>query len=157
MQKRQNGRKRKMLISTIGTLVIISLIASAGLFSNFVQQQQRITVTGLFTWDGQDAGDLSVTNSFSTVGNTTHNFTHTIVVANHNNGDIPIQFVWSANPADCITDGTITTSIALRTVDIPITTLLLEPDTTYDVNFSYVVDILAIPQEYVVNCTITPL
>lgn len=145
-------------ISILTTFVIVAVLAGASLFGFFVVQEDTLEVSGLLEFDGSPAGDLTSTDTLFMYGNCTNYTYHTLEYVGED-GTFDLDFVFSSDPVEAITDGSITVSFTLN--DIPYTDnealdIPIAPGDFVYINTTYYTNILIVPDTYTINLSISP-
>lgn len=156
MKSGRNVKRKIKAMAVFSVLMIGAFFVSATLYGTFVTQEEQITVSGLLEFDSVPAGDLAVSDSFTASPNTTTWKYHTLEYVG-NDGAIPLTLTFTANPSECITDGTINASVYVdgyhyTALDV----LYISPGELHYVNCSYSVNMMAVPGQYNVTLHIDP-
>lgn len=131
--KKKMARSTK-LIAGVAIILLVTAVASAAIMSFFAEQTTDFTVDNLFTWDGDPAENLIVSDDLGTVyGNTVETVDHILDYVG-NDGVITVTFNWTGSNA---TDGVTPTVIINGSV---VTEYAMSPGDNETVTLSYAFD-----------------
>ena len=146
-----NQTKRlKIPATVVSVLMVVSIVAIAGIMAYYFRATTTINTEELFTFDDQPSQmyliDRTINNA---VGGNIYTFSHYLNASQYIQTSVNLTFTWSGNDsADGITP-------ELLYSGSPIDYLVIEPDTDYIITERYTLDPMITEEQYVCMLTTT--